>query len=327
MLRIRYYKQTEWNHIMKKGKGPGRNYREGITLIQLAQQFPDEETARKWIERVIWPDGRVCPRCKGSDTVESTHKTLPYRCRPCNRFFSVRKGSLMENSNLPYLTWVYAIYLELTSLKGISSMKLHRDIGVSQPTAWFMLQRIRAAFGTKRPFEMTGPVEVDESYFGGLEKNKHNSKKANLGRGPVGKKAVVGIKDRKTKQVRAKVVEHTDKATLQGFVKANVEDGTKVYTDDARAYIGLENHESVKHSVSEYVNGQAHTNGVESFWAMLKRAYHGTYHRISPKHLQRYVTQFAGKHNLRRLDTITQMELVVSGMVGKHLPYKVLIAG
>ena len=311
---------------MKKGKGPELNHREGITLIQLAKKFPNEETARQWIEHVIWPDGRVCPRCKGKDTVEATHKTLPYRCRPCNRFFSVRKGTLMENSRLPYLTWVYAIYLELTSLKGISSMKLYRDIGVSQPTAWYMLQRIREAFGTERPYPFLGPIEVDESYFGGLEKNKHNSKKANLGRGPVGKKAVVGIKDRETKQVRAKVVEHTDKATLQGFVKANVKDGTKVYTDDARAYIGLENHESVKHSVSEYVNGQAHTNGVESFWAVLKRAYHGTYHRISPKYLQRYVTQFAGKHNLRRLDTITQMECVVSGMVGKHLPYKVLIA-
>ncbi|MXW46852.1 MAG: IS1595 family transposase [Gammaproteobacteria bacterium] len=311
---------------MNKGKGPGRNYREGITIIQLAQKFPDEETARQWTERVMWPNGRVCPRCKGTDTHEATHKTLPYRCRTCKRFFSVRKGTLLENSRLPYLTWVYAIYLELTSLKGISSMKLHRDIGVSQPTAWYMLQRIREAFGTERPYPFEGPIEVDESYFGGLEKNKHNSKKANLGRGPVGKKAVVGIKDRKTKQVRAKVVDNTDKATLQGFVKENVENGTKVYTDDARAYIGLENHESVKHSVSEYVNGQAHTNGVESFWAVLKRAYHGVYHHVSPKHLQRYVVQFAGKHNIRELDTIEQMAWVIGQMAGKRLAYKDLIA-
>ena len=227
--------------------------------MQLAEMFPDEESARKWMEKVVWPNGRVCPRCKGQDTYEATHKKLPYRCRPCKRFFSVRKGTLMENSKLPFRKWVYAMYLELTSLKGISSMKLHRDIGVRQPTAWFMLQRIRAAFGTECPFRFSGPVEVDESYFGGLEKNKHAHKKANLGRGAVDKTAVVGMKNRESNNVVARVVANTDKATLQGFVLEHAGHGTKVYTDDARAYKGLRNHESVKHSVSEYVNGQAHT--------------------------------------------------------------------
>ena len=294
--------------------------------MQLAEMFPDEESARVWIENVIWPDGRVCPRCKGSNTYEATHKKLPYRCRPCKRHFSVRKGTLLENSKLPYRKWVYAIYLEKTSLKGISSMKLHRDLGVSQPTAWFMLQRIREVFGSDQPFQFNGPVEVDEAYFGGLEKNKHARKKANLGRGPVAKTAVVGMKDRESNKVAARVVASTGKSTLQGFVKEHVRDDTKIYTDDARAYIGLENHESVKHSVSEYVNGQAHTNGVESFWAVLKRAYHGVYHHISPKHLQCYVDQFAGKHNIRGLDTIDQMAYIVRQMVGKQLLYKDLIA-
>lgn len=295
-------------------------------MLQLAQKFPSEEAAQAWIEKMIWPDGRVCPRCKGTDTHKATHKTMPYRCRDCNRFFSVRQGTLMRNSRLPLLKWAYAIYLEMTSLKGISSMKLHRDIGVSQPTAWFMLQRIRAAFGTERPFSMDGPVEIDEAYFGGLEKNKHASKKANLGRGPVGKTAVVGARDRATGQVTAKVVESTDAPTLNAFVDANAIEGAKVYTDGSCAYRGRENHEFVRHSVGEYVNGMAHTNGVESFWAVLKRAYHGVYHKISPKHLQRYVDQFAGKHNVRKLDTIDQMQWVVQHMVGKHLPYKALIS-
>lgn len=164
----------------KNGKGPGKSYRKGVTMIQLAQKFPNEEAARVWIEKMIWPNGRICPKCKSTDTYEVVNQKLPYRCRPCKRYFSVRKGTLMENSKVPYLKWAYAIYLEMTSLKGISSMKLHRDIGVSQPTAWFMLQRIRAVFGTERPFPMDGPVEVDEAYFGGLEKNKHASKKAGL---------------------------------------------------------------------------------------------------------------------------------------------------
>ena len=176
----------------------------------------------------------------------------------------------MQSSKLPLRMWVYAIYLEMTSLKGVSSMKLHRDLGIKQDTAWHLQHRIRTAFIQEIANEFEGPVEVDEAYFGGLEKNKHASKKANLGRGPVGKTAVVGMRDRNSNSVAARVVNSTDKPTLQGFVREHAEDGANVYTDDSCAYKSLENHESVKHSVGEYVNGQAHTNGVESFWAVLK---------------------------------------------------------
>ena len=139
-----------------------------------------------------------------------------------------------------------------------------------------------------------GPLEVDETYIGGLEKNKHAKKKLKAGRGPVGKTAVVGMKDRATKQVAAKVIDSTDKETLQGFVHAHARQGAKVYTDDTSAYKSLDNHENVKHSIGEFVRGMAHTNGVESFWAMLKRAHKGVYHRLSAKHLQAYVNMFAG---------------------------------
>lgn len=308
---------------------PGKHYREGITLLDLQQMFPDEESATRWFENAIWPDGEPhCPRCGCNDTHKSTHKTMPYRCRPCKRFFSVKTGTALQSSKLPLRIWVYAIYLEMTNLKGISSMKLHRDLGIRQDTAWFLQHRIRTAF-LQEFGQSAGPVEVDETYVGGLEANKHNSKKENLGRGTVGKAAVVGMKDRETNQVTAQVVDKTDAETLQGFVLDNALFGTKLYTDEHKAYTGLGyvyEHETVKHSVSEYVNDQAHTNGMESFWSLLKRAYHGVYHHMSPKHLHRYVNQFCGKHNVREMSTMQQMEHVVAGMVGKRLMYKNLIA-
>ena len=236
----------------------------------------------------------------------------------------------MANSKVPLRKWAIAIYICLTNLKSVSSMKLHRDIKVSQPTAWFMLHRIREAWGDEPIGDFAGPVEVDESYFGGRRRNMSNSRRkalADTGRGPVGKTAVVGIRDRATKQVRAKVTERVDSENLQGFVIENTKPGAKVYTDDASAYDGLPfAHESVRHSVSEYVNDMVHTNGVESFWATLKRAHKGTFHKLSPKHLNRYVQEFAGKHNMRDSGTLAQMRNTVARLVGRNLLYRDLIA-
>ena len=308
---------------------PGKHHRKGMSILELVRRFPDDATAEAWIAEQRWGGEPHCPHC-GSLRVadKQKHPTMLYRCRDCRKRFSVRTGTIMAESKLGYQVWVMAVYLMTTGLKSIASMKLHRDLQITQKSAWFLAHRIRETYADNGGI-FSGPTEVDETYMGGKRKNMPKSKRAKLeGRGAVGKVAVVGAKDRKTGKVKAMPVPNTTGETLQGFVQQTTEQGSIVYTDDARAYVGMEGreHESVCHSTGEYVREMAHTNGIESFWAQLKRAHDGTFHKMSAKHLHRYTTEFAGRHNDREADTLAQMENMACAMVGKRLEYKELTA-
>lgn len=305
-------------------KAPGKHYRNGLSLIEAFRKFPDDAAAEKWFAECRWGGEPACPHC-GDTNVQTgaKHPTMPYRCRGCRKRFSVRIGTAMQDSNIPLQKWAIGIYLISTSLKGVSSMKLHRDLDIAQSSAWHMAHRLREAWARQGGM-FAGPVEVDETYVGGIRKNMPKAKRTELeGRGPTGKTAVVGVKDRESNRVAARVVESVDGKTLNTFVDEHTAPDAAVYTDGSTAYKGRENRESVSHSTGEYVRYlkgvNIDTNGVESFWSMLKRAHKGTFHKLSAKHLQRYVNEFVGRHNVRELDTLDQMRLLARGLEGKRL--------
>ena len=312
---------------MTTKRGPGKSYRKGISLTDAVQQFGDEEKAHAWFVARRWPDGVQCPHCEGFaiTTRKSTRRTPQYHCNGCGANFTVKTGTIMHDSKLPLSKWALAFYLFATNLKGVSSMKLHRDLDITQKTAWYLAHRIREAWGEEED-KFAGAVEVDETFVGGKESNKHADKKLNAGRGTVGKTPVAGIRDRTTGRVNTEVVESTSKAVLQDFVSRHTTSDTIIYTDEHAAYQGLPRlHEAVKHSAGEYVREMAHTNGLESHWALFKRGLDGVYHHVSVKHLGRYSTEFEGRHNSRPLDTEEQMEIIAQGTIGKHLPYTMLV--
>ncbi len=300
----------------------GKSFREGIGIVELLEMFPDEDTARDWFESIRWPDGRVCARCGSERTREVPNaKPMPYWCTGCRSYFSVKLGTVMQASKISCRKWAIAFYQILTNLKGVSSMKLHRDLRVSQTSAWFLGHRIRDAMSGDDPV-FSGPVEADETYIGGEEGSKHESTKLRAGRGTVVKTAVAGVNDRETGQVDAETAKATDGPTLQQLVHKRTEPTTLVFADEASAYSRLNRpHEAVVHSVGEYARDMAHINGLESFWSTLQRGYVGIYYWMSGKHLVRYVTEFEGRHNNRPNDTLTQIADLVRGCIGKRLRY------
>ena len=251
-------------------KAPGKAHRQGISLMELTEMFPDEASAVTWFEAICWPDERHCGKCDSVNTREIPNaKPMPYWCGDCKSYFSVRTGTMLESSRLPLRKWAFAVYLYVTSLKGVSSMQLHRDLKVTQKTAWFMLHRLREAWGESDglpPF--SGPVEADETHIGGKQKNMSNAQRralreAEAGRGAVGKVAVIGTKDRASNKVAARPIPATSAPFTAGFVAEKAALGATVYTDEAKAYTALDpwfKRESINHSASEYVRGFSTTD-------------------------------------------------------------------
>lgn len=293
-----------------------------LSLEELFKTFPDDQAAKEWFESNIWPDGRRCPRCGFKYTCVAKHPEMPYWCSECKKYFSVKIGTVMEHSKISYRKWAVATYLLATRPKGISSVQLGRDLGIKQSSAWLLLHKLRESWRTLAgPDLMAGPVEVDEVYLGGREKNKHADKK-----GRRKKTAVVGIKDRETGTIRAVPVPETTAARLIQFVESNADPDSEKFTDENRAYNGLKNHQTVNHGDGEYARGEVHINGMESFWALVRRGYNGTFHHIEPKHLHRYINEFAGRLGMRMLGTVGKMCAIVQSLVGKRLTYAQLVA-
>lgn len=307
--------------------------RSTISTFQLFQAFPNEEAARLYLESRLWPDGVRCPNCKSGERITTRKRVGFYRCNACVNFdFTIRTGTIFERSKVPLHKWLYAMYLLVTARKGISSLQLAKEIGITQKSAWFVLHRLREACSTPEVIaKLKGIVELDECFIGGKEANKHEHKKLRAGRGPVGKVAVLGMRERDGRTLLAPVGERTMQA-ITARIHNNIELGTQLYSDDGLVFSDLDGlffkHESVNHSAGEYARGAASTNSIESVWAVLKRGVYGTFHHVSPKHLGRYTDEFAWRLNEGNVKnhTLERLDSFVGAISGKRLTYARLTA-
>jgi len=302
-----------------------------ISVYELMRSIPDNETARQYLEMRLWPNGPVCPECKSGERITKRKRVGFYRCNACAHDFTVRTGTIFERSKVDLNKWIYAMYLLVTARKGISSMQLAKEIGITQKSAWFVLHRLREACAGKLE-KLQGIVEVDTAYFGGLERNKHEHKKRHDGRGPSGKTPVLGMRQRGGRAI-AVPVEQIDGKAVRRIIRKNVESHSTLNTDEGKEFQNLDdlsffNREAVCHRAGEYARGEVTTNSIESVWAVMKRGLHGVYHKASPKHLGRYVNEFTFRLNEGnvKVHTLERLDSFIDAIVGKRLTYERLTA-
>ena len=294
--------------------------------------FHNEKKARQWLENHLWPEGPICGHC-GVVNEATAIKTRCgwYQCNACRKQFSVTVGTLFERSHIPLHKWLLVAFLMCASKKGISANQIHRMIGVSYKSTWFMMHRLREAMRELNPAKMGGEgktVEADETYIGGKEKNKHVGKRKRVNIGGMGKEIVFALIEREG-AVRSQVVSSISAKTLRPIMLEQINEATALMTDDAGQYRHMKKdfprHEVVNHSILEYVRGSAYTNTVEGYFAILKRGVTGTYHHVSAQHLRRYLAEFDFRYNERSalgVDDAERTARALSGIVGKRLTYR-----
>ena len=311
-----------------------------MNLMQFQKMFSDEQTCIEWFADRRWHGNAVCPYCKTDGAYKYNSGKL-YKCRECHKQFSVKVGTIFEDSRVPLNKWFVAVYLFNSLKKGISSIQLSKYIGVTQKTAWFMLHRIRTVMDDNNSDPLGGVVEVDEAYFGGKAENMHINKRV-AKKGVYEKTIAVGMVSRTDGKVKIKQVKDTTSQTLQTEIHKNIKDNSVVITDEHKAYHSISNtynHHSVNHSAGQYVNGEAvfekrdlgrvavkiHTNSIESVWSHLKRGINGIYHWASKKHFQKYFDEYAYRFNVRYVSDFNKFAEWFSGCDGRKLVYSVLI--
>lgn len=300
------------------------------TLMEAIKHFSDPVVCHDFVVSMVHPKGVTCPHCAGTKIGEIKSRQM-FQCKTCRKQFSVKLGTIFEDSPIKLDKWLGAIWMIANCKNGVSSCEIARELGVTQKTGWFMLHRVRLAMQGKAPTKkLGGVVEVDETFIGGKARNmhtKHRKERLKGGRGTAGKTAVFGLLERHTGTIRTEVINSRKKGYLDPKVRVHVEPGTEVHTDALGSYNELNSeyvHKVVDHAEC-YVKEGVHTNGMENYWSLLKRTIRGTYVSVEPYHLFRYLDEQSMRFNTRKISSLERFKRVVSQIVGKRLTYKKLI--